>query len=723
MAEQDTAGLSSRRAVAILRQEFSPGGFGYGLRQQFLKATVTCRAVPQADWAHIHAAISAVVPRSANEPDAPVSSIADLIIHWTAELQRAGGQPVFGLGRVVGARNGGELVVVALPTHNVDAAVAALPIIVDLLAGLLDGDAAETEVLDDARRRIGAFVERFSAIRSGGSNTPHFLRAAYDNRMPWLRLAAEVFQIGMGSKGRWLESTLTDATPAISMRLARSKLAAASILHQSGLPVPRHQLVKSADEAVAAARHIGYPVVVKPADRDGGVAVAAGLTDDSGVIQAYGAAAAASPNVMVEKHVEGRDFRLVVHNGRMIWALERVPGGVTGDGASTVAQLVERLNREPARAVRADAPLKPLVFDREAAELLAEHGLTLQSVPAAGERIRLRRAANVASGGTPEGVFEQVHPDNRLLAERAAAALRLDLAGIDLLTPDISRSWKETGGAICEVNAQPTIGNTTSKHLYGEILRTLVDGDGRIPIAMIVGDRSDSPVPALLARILGAAGLRTAVASSRQAINGSRILHDAPGTLYAAAFAPLIDKETDALVVAVSDSSVLKTGLPFDRCTTIVLAGTRIDGAEVDPAAVTSLGRLLLPISLGGLVVDSRASAWRQMTDSIRNARVVLASAGTGLAAIGEQTKAGQVAVLVDQTDGSWRLSVAGAVIDLAGLDQGDSPRIACAPDDVALAAAAALSMGLGPGMIRRGLVGIRLVVADVAERSLGELP
>ncbi len=708
MTEKNTAVLS-RRTVAILRREFAPGGLGYGLRQQFLKATVTARALPQTDCAQLHAAIATAIPRGADETDPPVSSIADLIIYWTAALQRAGGQPVFDPGRVLGASNDGEAVILALPTHNLDAVVAALSIVVDLLEGLLDGDALASDVLDGAERRIGAFVERFSAIRSGGSNTPHFLRAAYDNRMPWFRLAAEVFQIGMGSKGRWLESTLTDITPAISMRLARSKLAAASMLRQAGLPVPSHQLVKSADEAVAVAGQIGYPVVVKPADRDGGLAVAAGLTDENGVVQAYEAARAASPNVMVEKHVEGRDFRLVVHNGRMIWALERIPGGVTGDGVSTVAQLIERLNREPARAVRADAPLKPLVFDREAAELLAERGMTLQTVPAADERIRLRRAANVASGGTPEGVFGQVHPDNVLLAERAAAALRLDLAGIDLLIPDISRSWKETGGAICEVNAQPTIGNTTSKHLYGEILRTLLDGDGRIPIAMVVGAGPDSPVPALLARILGAAGLRTAVASSRHACVGNRILYDLPGNPYAVALAPLIDSETDAMVVAVSESSVLKTYLPFDRCTTIVLAGTRFDGVDVDVAAVNGFARLLLPISLGGLVIDSRATAWRQMIGSLRRARIVLASAGAEMAEVRELVKAGHEAVLVDQGGGLCHLAVGGEVIDLADLPDGDDTGLSCTPEDVALAAAAAWNMGQAPDIIRRGLAGIRV--------------
>ncbi len=711
MAEESTAGIPSARAVTVLRREFSTGGFGYGLRQQFLKATVTAKALSTTDWAAIDAMLSTLIPRSDGE-DAPVSSIADLIIRWTAELQRAGGQPVFDQGRLLGARDG--VLLLALPTVNVDAAGMALGIVVDLLCDLLGGGIQEPQAVENAKARVAAFVDRYVGVRFGGSNTRHFLQAAYDSRMPWFRIATEVFQIGMGSRARWLESTLTDVTPAISMRLARSKMAAAAVLRQAGLPVPRHMAVDSPDGAAAAAIKIGYPVVVKPSDKDGGVAVAAGLTDEIGVSRAYEAARAVSANVMVEEHVDGRDFRLVVHNGRMIWALERVPGGVTGDGISTVAQLVERLNQEPARALRADAPLKPLLFDREAAELLAEYGMTPQTVPAAGERIRLRRAANVASGGTPQGVFDQVHPDNRLLAERAAAALRLDLAGIDLLIPDISRSWKETGAAICEVNAQPTIGNTTSKHLYGQILRTLVEGEGRIPIAMVVGAGADSPVPALVARILEAAGLRTAVASSRQAGSGGRILHDAPPNLFASALTPLIDRDIDAMVVAVSDSSVLRTYMPFDRCSTVVLAGTRFDGVDLDPAALDHLALVLLPISLGGVVVDSRAAAWRRLIGSLRNARVVLSSAGGEMAAVREHVKAGHDAVIVDRSGGGWLLRVGGDVIDLASLGGGSS-QIACTAEDAALAAAAAWSMGYGPDIIRRGLAGIRLVVAGAA--------
>lgn len=703
MTDHSMTGKPLGRAVTVNHREFSAGGFGYGLRQEFVRAVVSVAAPPDMALSAVDAALSAAIPRS--DADAgKLSTLPELLVAWTAELQRAAGQPVFDQGRVVGMGGPGRYVL-ALPAINVAAASEALLIVADLIADLLDGDVAEALAVEEARKKVDDFVARHASVRTGGSNTPHFLRAAYDRKLPWFRLTAEVFQIGMGSRARWLESTLTDVTPAVSMRLARSKIAAADVLRQAGLPVPRHELVWSAAEAVAAATRIGYPVVVKPADRDGGVAVAAGLADDAGVVQGYETAREASRHVMVEKHVDGRDYRLVVHDGRMIWALERVPGGVTGDGVSTVAQLVERLNQEPARAKRADAPLKPLVFDREAAELLAGYGMTLQSVPAAGDRVRLRRAANVATGGTPEAAFDRVHPDNARLAERAAAALRLDLAGIDLLISDISRSWKETGAAICEVNAQPTIGNTTSKHLYGQILNRLVQTDGRIPIAMVVGAGAGSPVPLLVGWILTAAGLRTAAVPPP----------DRPSDFFGMARAALINRDTDAMVVAISDISVLKSCLPFDRCTTIVLAGTRFEGGDGGEATFNHMARMLLPASLKGVVVDSRQTAWRRVADSLRNARVVLASGGAEMPAVRAHVKAGRDAVVVDRSGGGHRLMVGGEAIDLASLARDGGRRIDCTPEDIALAAAAALSMGYGADVIRLGLTGVNLAETGAA--------
>ncbi|MGE0667647.1 MAG: acetate--CoA ligase family protein [Sphingomonadales bacterium] len=713
MQESGSADTPPAGAVRIGRQEFSVGGYGYGLRQPFLKFQLSVQVPDDYDWSIVDKALASVIPASDSGEPAPVTA-NDRVIHWTSELQRAGGQPVLERGRMLGQQAGRGQSVLALPTMNVEAASAALAIVTGLIGGLVDGVTPQARVVADARSQAKKFIDRYSNVRTGGSNTPLFFRAAFENRMPCFNLAGDVLQVGMGSKSRWLESTLSDVTPAIAMRLARNKLATADLLRQGGMPVPLNQLVRTADEAVAVANRIGYPVVVKPVDRDGGVAVAAGLTDDDRVRDAFEAARKMSGNVMVEQHVHGLDYRLVVYNGRMIWALERVAGGVTGDGVSTVAQLIERLNAEPARAERSDSPLKPLKFDREAAELLESYGMTTESVPAKGERVRLRRAANVASGGTPEAAFDRVHPDNARLAERAAALLRLDIAGIDLLIPDIARSWLESGAAICEVNAQPTLGNTTSKHLYGEILKSMIPGDGRIPIVMIVGADQSSSVPSLVARILGASGLRTTIASAHQAVNGERILHASPRNVFDAARAGLIDRGTDALVVVVSDMTVLSSALPFDRCSTIVLAGNHIAGAPERFDFVTALSRLLLPISLGGICAAAGASAWRPVLRQLVHARVVMSSAGEDMASVREHVSLGREAVILERAGDVWRLDLGAERIDV------DAPRAgagspAPSPEDVAAAAAAVLSMGWEADAIRRGLSGLRVARSGAA--------
>jgi cyanophycin synthetase len=667
-------------AITLSRMDFAANGFGYGLSQQFLRATVAVSLPEDADWSAADAALAAAIPEGEGEAPPAADPALRRLIDACARLQRAAGRPVFEQGRVLASRPSSRTAVLALPTADLEAARRAIGLVVRLINAGFGG-----EPVDAVRADVDKFLAAWPQRPFGGSNTQRFLQAAHELRIPWTNLTGNVYQVGQGARSRWIDSSFTDHTPVISSNLARNKLAAADLLRQAGLPAPPHELARDAAHAVRIAERLGWPVVVKPADKDGGVGVAAGLRDPGGVERAYQAARKLSKAVLVEKHVEGRDYRLVVLDGALVWALERVPGGVTGDGSRSVRELVDALNADPRRAKRADAPLKPLAFDDEAQEMLAERGMDAASVPESGAFVRLRRAANVASGGTPVGVFERVHPANRALAERAARLLRLDLAGIDLLVPDIARPWHETGGAICEVNAQPTIGSTTSAHLYGQILRHMLNGDGRIPLAMVAGAPPHSPIPALLGRILAAGGRRVGVASARGAAIGGRSLTSAPGTVHTAARALLLDRETDAAVVVVDHAEVFRCLLPFDRCGVVALAGSAFQG----PASIRlgEYARLLLPMSLGPVVIAAADPACRALAGTIRGARVALAG--------------GDGAVRVE---GGRLLLQAGTVpLDAAG----EGP--ACAPDDVAIAAACAEAVGCTPAQIAAGLAGVRL--------------
>jgi cyanophycin synthetase len=302
--------------------------------------------------------------------------------------------------------------------------------------------------------------------------------------------------------------------------------------------------------------------------------------------------------VIVEKHFQGRDYRMVVHNGELLWTVERVPAGVTGDGRSTVAKLVDTTNADPHRGTRRNSLLRPVHLDDEALLLLERQGLSVDAVPEAGRFVRLARIANVSRGGTPVQVNDEVHPDNRVLAIDAAQALRLDLAGIDLLIPDIATSWHESGAAICEVNAGPQIGGMTAAHLGRQFIGTTVEGDGRIPVIAVIGDTPDGGFAASLASALRARGLRaghhdaTGVWLGEKLVVGKRLGALAGGEVL------LTNLECDAAIISYNDDDVMINGHASDRIDWLVVAGQHLGGESGDEAAFRArFGRLVSTVA------------------------------------------------------------------------------------------------------------------------------
>jgi cyanophycin synthetase len=337
---------------------------------------------------------------------------------------------------------------------------------------------------------VQKLVHKFRALAPGVGNTMAFLSEAHAMHIPWVHIDQNVYQFGWGRRSRWLDSSFTDETTTISTRLARDKVACARVLRSAGLPVPEHLVVKSAEEAVKAAHTLGMPVVVKPVNLDGGKGVWAGLETDKDVADAYQDTVKLSSRVLVEKFVPGHDYRIRVHKDRVIGVVIRKPAAVVGDGEHSIQALIDQVNRDRLNTSPQDDRLeqgfKPIVVDKEVDHWLQSQGFALADVPQPGQHIRLRGAANVNLGGTTWAVGQMAHPDNLTLAVQAAAALRLDLAGVDLLLPDIARSWKETGGVVCEVNAQPQF---SMGDAHRQVLARLVQKQGRIPVVALQKNR------------------------------------------------------------------------------------------------------------------------------------------------------------------------------------------------------------------------------------------
>jgi cyanophycin synthetase len=467
-------------------------------------------------------------------------------------------------------------------------------------------------------QRLKKLRRQLAAVAPQGLNTIRFIQAAHEAGLPWRWVTGNVVQYGWGVKARWLDSSFTDETAQISSRLVRNKLQSTRTLRQLGVPVPENRRATSPDEAVKAADELGYPVVLKVADLDGGRGIFVGLRSAAEVRAAWHEAAKLSKLLMVEKFVRGNDYRVQVYRDEVYHVSHRMPGGVTGDGERTVRQLLDELNADPMRGEPgSNALLKKVYLDEEASALLADSGLAPESVPEEGRFVRLRRASNVALGGRPVPVLEQAHPDNLELAIRVARLLRLDLAGIDLLMPDISQSWRESGGAICEVNAQPQLFTTLPRYL----LQKLVPGNGRIPVIVVVTADTSVPWYQSLCAALQRDGRGLGQARPDGAWIGEQKIIPGPLSFYAGALALLSDPAVHTLLAVPGDAR-LASGLPVDRVDCMVVVGatqaaleTRLESRLL---ALASVSRILLACSVASPLLDKLAqkSRLRQVEES-----------------------------------------------------------------------------------------------------------
>ncbi len=403
-----------------------------------------------------------------------------------------------------------------------------------------------------------------------GSNSLHFLKAAHEAELPWAHVMHNVFQYGYGHYAKWLDSTFTDTTSHLAVRLAQNKHATSMLLRQAGFPVAEQRIVNDETEAVALAKQLGFPVVIKPLSQDGGKGVSVNLNSALAVKQAYAKAKPYSAATLLEKHIAGKDYRLLVLQGQLIWAIERIPAGVMGDGQHSVETLIQQHNQHHV----SHYPLRHIQVSEDVETILIEQGYTLASIPQAHQWVALQAIANISMGGTPVAVFDKVHPDNRRLAEAVATLFRFDLVGIDFITENIEESYLEKGGAIIEINAQPQIGSTTGPHLYRQILTTLVPKQGRIPILVIYGQTAaDDVAKAQELRLLQQYYKVGKVARNRLWVNGTTRVNTT--SLYEAGRSALLQPDIEALIYCIeNDSEIEQHGLPFDRFDQLFLLDT-----------------------------------------------------------------------------------------------------------------------------------------------------
>ena len=195
--------------------------------------------------------------------------------------------------------------------------------------------------LKNIKNKFKEIVRKINKNAPRGQNTIFLIKAAHEMKRPWTRIVGNIYQFGWGSRARWLDSSFTDESANISASACRNKLWCSLILKNSGLPSSEHFLVQSIDQAISAAEKIKYPIVIKPVGLDGGVGVFADIANEILLRKYFDISSGVSKKILIEKHVEGEDFRLQVYKDEVFWAVKRVPAGIIGDGIHSIEKLIK----------------------------------------------------------------------------------------------------------------------------------------------------------------------------------------------------------------------------------------------------------------------------------------------------------------------------------------------------------------------------------------------
>jgi acyl-coenzyme A synthetase/AMP-(fatty) acid ligase/D-alanine-D-alanine ligase-like ATP-grasp enzyme len=447
----------------------------------------------------------------------------------------------------------------------------------------------ERELNDETLKVFYTLIEEpialpLSRMLLTGKSSMPVLQAAHAKGVPFRHLGLGAFQLGWGAKARRIDRSTTVLDSAMGAKLSQDKVATGCLLRSAGLPAAVHAVAATYEAARRASRSMGWPVVVKPIDRDRGEGVTVDVADDQRLQAAFDEAVRRSKvkQAIIEQQVEGVCHRLFVSNGQLLYAVKRMPMSVTGNGRQTVAELVaEEFDAQQRLPPWTRSAIKPL--DPMAMAAMAAAGFTASSIPGDGTRVPLRRIESTEWGGVDEEVTHCIHPENLRVALAASALFGLDVAGIDIISPDISRPWHENGAIINEVNFAPLLGGADiSRRHIPVFLDGLMQGDGRIPVEVFVGGANAFRAAKARWQSLRSGGVDAVLTNGKETFSASGEPWPMPfGSVYQVTRALTLSPLVAALVVVIPADDFLRLGLPLES----VDAVTKVDDAASAQAA------------------------------------------------------------------------------------------------------------------------------------------
>jgi cyanophycin synthetase len=422
-----------------------------------------------------------------------------------------------------------------------------------------------------------------------GPSTIAICNEAKKRGIPVLRVGERsMFQLGYGKDSKMIEATICSDTSGLGIDIACDKLLTKELLFNQCIPVARGGKVQNSLDLLMKAESIGYPVVLKPRYGNQGKGVFVNINSEKQALEAYSILSKSYNDVMIEKHIKGRDFRVCVVDGKVVAVSERIPPYVIGDGESTVRALINQVNMDDRRGSGHEKPLTKVKFDEALLAYIGKHGYNLDSVLPKDYKLVLRENANLSTGGIATDYTDSICEENKQICIRAAKAVGLNICGIDVCCEDISVPLNHKG-SIIEVNAAPGIRMHHHPYVGKErnVAGAIVDmmfkeKKYNMPIVSITGTNGKTTTTRLIAHTLSLAGYNVGMTTTGGIYINNKCIDKGDTTGYTSAMTILTNKEVNAAVLETARGGIIKKGLAYDLADVGVITNITEDHLGLD---------------------------------------------------------------------------------------------------------------------------------------------
>ncbi len=293
-------------------------------------------------------------------------------------------------------------------------------------------------------------------------STNYILREAEIMGVTWKVIkGTEVIELTYKNKKSYFVYQTPPSTTLVGQHITSNKQRTRQFLSKNGISVTKGFLIHKNDDQDHLEKifhDMKKPLVLKPSDGKHGDGVYLDINEKKEYLSLTNKLMEKYEELSVEEMFQGTEYRVLATNKKVIGITQRIPANVTGDGRSTIKELIDEKNKDPRRSDSYETALLKIKIDDQVIDYLAHKGLTVSSIPKNNQQVFLRQNSNLSTGGDSIDVTDQAHPSVKEIATKAIKSVPgIEFGGIDLMTTDISQEQTQDSYIIIEINGSPML--------------------------------------------------------------------------------------------------------------------------------------------------------------------------------------------------------------------------------------------------------------------------